>query len=222
MAARKTRVAILFGGRSAEHDVSRASAANVLRSLDPERYETTLIGIARDGRWIVADAGNGAGTGAAALDIPQDGPQLVLLPGGQGRALLLDANPAGTRELPAFDLVFPVLHGPNGEDGTVQGALQLSDVAYVGSGVIGSAASMDKDVAKRLLRDAGLPIAPYLAMSAATPITYQHAVDALGAAELFVKPANMGSSVGVSKARDADTFDNCCKLALRFDRKILI
>src|SRR3954454_10347676 len=94
MAERKTRVAILFGGRSAEHDVSRASAANVLRSLDPDRYDVTLIGIARDGRWLLADAGNGAGTGATALDIPENGPQLSLLPGGQGRALILDGNAA--------------------------------------------------------------------------------------------------------------------------------
>src|SRR3954464_2408745 len=92
MAERKTRVAILFGGRSAEHDVSRASAANVLRSLDPERYDVTLVGITGDGRWILADPGNGAGSGAAALAIPDDGPQLALLPGGQGRALILDGN----------------------------------------------------------------------------------------------------------------------------------
>src|SRR5689334_17372070 len=187
MAERKTRVAILFGGRSAEHDVSRASAANVLRSLDPNRYEATLIGITRDGRWIMADAGNGAGTGALELTIPEHGPQLALLPGGQGRALVLE-NQAGARELPAFDLVFPVLHGPNGEDGTVQGALELADVAYVGSRVMGSAAAMDKDVAKRLMRDAGLPIVPYVAMSAGSPLTYEDAVRAVGAAELFVKP----------------------------------
>ena len=222
MAERKTRVAILFGGRSAEHDVSRASAANVLRSLDTDRYDVTLIGITRQGRWIVADAGNGAGTGAAALTIPDDGPQLTLLPGGQGRALVVESNAAGARELPAFDLVFPVLHGPNGEDGTVQGALELSDVAYVGSRVMGSAASMDKDVAKRLMRDAGLPIVPYVAMTALSPITHDDAVRAVGSAEVFVKPANMGSSVGVSKVRIPAEFEAGCKLAFRFDRKILI
>ncbi len=201
MAEHRTRIAILFGGRSAEHDVSRASAANVLRSLIADRYEVTLIGITRDGRWIVADAGNGAGTGAAALTIPDDGPQLTLLPGGQGRALVMESTAAGVRETPPFDLVFPVLHGPNGEDGTVQGVLELSDVAYVGSRVMGSAASMDKDIAKRLMRDAGLPIVPFVAMSASS---------------------NMGSSVGVSKARNADEFETCCRLALRFDRKVLI
>lgn len=222
MVERKVRVAILFGGRSAEHDVSRASAANVLRSLDPDRYDVTLIGITRDGRWIVADPGNGAGSGAAALAIPDDGPQLTLLPGGQGRALILDSNAAGIRDAAAFDVVFPVLHGPNGEDGTVQGALELSDVAYVGSGVMGSAAAMDKDVAKRLMRDAGLPIVPYVAMSALSPISYHDAVSAVGSPELFVKPANMGSSVGVSKVQAADQFESCCRSALRFDRKILI
>lgn len=222
MAEHRTRIAILFGGRSAEHDVSRASAANVLRSLIADRYEVTLIGITRDGRWIVADAGNGAGTGAAALTIPDDGPQLTLLPGGQGRALVMESTAAGVRETPPFDLVFPVLHGPNGEDGTVQGVLELSDVAYVGSRVMGSAASMDKDIAKRLMRDAGLPIVPFVAMSASSPIGYADAVRALGSPEVFVKPANMGSSVGVSKARNADEFETCCRLALRFDRKVLI
>lgn len=222
MTQRKTRIAILFGGRSAEHDVSRASAANVLRSLDADRYEITLIGIDRDGRWILADAGNGAGAGATALMIPNDGPQLALLPGGQGRALALEGHTDKVRDYAAFDLVFPVLHGPNGEDGTVQGALELSGVAYVGSRVMGSAAAMDKDVAKRLMRDAGLPIAPYVAMSASAPIDFADAVSAVGSAEVFVKPANMGSSVGVSKARTADEFEACCKLAFRFDRKVLI
>ncbi|QPF81968.1 D-alanine--D-alanine ligase [Bradyrhizobium genosp. L] len=220
MTARKTRVAILFGGRSAEHDVSRASAANVLRSLDPDRYDVTAIGIVRDGRWIAVGAGNGAGTGGGALTIPDDGPQLALLPGGQGRALALEG--ATSRELPAFDVVFPVLHGPNGEDGTVQGALELADVAYVGSRVMGSAAAMDKDVAKRLLREAGLPIVPFVAMSAAAPLGYDDAVSALESQELFVKPANMGSSVGVSRARNAAEFEAGCRLAFRFDSKILI
>jgi len=222
MAERKTRVAILFGGRSAEHDVSRASAANVLRSLDPVSYDATLIGINRDGRWIVVDAGNGAGTGASALTIPHDGPQLALLPGGGGRALAIEGDAARIRELPAFDVVFPVLHGPNGEDGTVQGALELADVAYVGSRVMGSAAAMDKDVAKRLMREAGLPIVPFVAMSAAAPVTYHDAVGAVGSQEVFIKPANMGSSVGVSKARTAAEFDTGCRLAMRFDSKILI
>jgi len=213
------RIAVLFGGRSAEHDVSRASAANVVRSLDRSRHEITAIGITRDGSWILADTGDGT---APALTIPENGEQVALLPGGQGRAVVLERNTGRVRELAAFDVVFPVLHGPNGEDGTVQGALELSDVAYVGSGVMGSAVAMDKDVAKRLMRDAGLPIVPYVAMSASSPITYQDAVGAIGAADLFVKPANLGSSVGVSRARTAEAFQAGCELALRFDNKILI
>lgn len=222
MERRKLRVAILFGGRSAEHDVSRASAANVRRSLDPERYETILVGITREGRWIPADVGNGAGTGTTALIVPQDGPQLALLPGGRGRVLLVQGAGAEARELPAFDAVFPVLHGPHGEDGTVQGALELADVPYVGSGVVGSAAAMDKDVAKRLIRDAGLPTARFISVSAPSAIDYEDAVRAVGTTDLFVKPANMGSSVGVSKARSAEEFKKCCDLAFRFDKKILI
>jgi len=222
MERRRTRVAILFGGRSAEHDVSRASAANVLRALDPDRYQITLVGITRDGRWILADAGNGAGTGAAALVVPEDGPRIILLPGGQGRTLVVDDNAAGARENPAFDLIFPVLHGPHGEDGTVQGVLELSNVAYVGAGVMGSAVSMDKDVAKRLMRDAGLPIVPFVTTSASLPIRYEEAVGIVGTPDLFVKPANMGSSVGISRARTAEEFAVSCKLALRYDRKILI
>ncbi|CCD93911.1 D-alanine--D-alanine ligase A (D-alanylalanine synthetase A) (D-Ala-D-Ala ligase A) [Bradyrhizobium sp. ORS 375] len=217
MTSEKTRVVILFGGRSAEHDVSRASAANIFRSLDTGRYAVTLIGITQDGRWVLADAVNdGAGP---ALIVPAEGPEIVLLPAGQGRALVL--GNAVPREL-AFDVIFPVLHGPNGEDGTVQGALELAGVAYVGDRVLGSAAAMDKDVAKRLLRDAGLPIVPFVTMTAAAPVSYAAAVDAVGASELFVKPANLGSSVGISKARNADEFDAACSLALRFDRKILI
>ena len=216
MERRKLRVAILFGGRSAEHDVSRASAANVLRALDRERYDPVLIAIKRDGSWIEADAGNGAGTGAAELTVPEDGPRVALVPGGGGRIL------SESGERPAFDAVFPVLHGPHGEDGTVQGALELADVPYVGSGVVGSAAAMDKDVAKRLLRDAGLPSARFITVVAPATIGYEEAVRTLGTPELFVKPANMGSSVGVSRARSPAEFAECCALAFRYDRKILI
>lgn len=217
----KLRVAILFGGRSAEHDVSRASAANVLRSLDPERYEPVLVGITRDGRWIAADAGNGRGTGAKELTVPEDGAQFSFLPGGRGRVLLTQSG-REMPDMPAIDAVFPVLHGPHGEDGTVQGALELADVPYVGSGVVGSAVSMDKDVAKRLIRDAGLPTSRFITVTASTMPSYDEAVRAVGTADVFVKPANMGSSVGVSKAGTADEFKAACAQAFRFDRKILI
>jgi D-alanine-D-alanine ligase len=222
MSGQKLKVAILFGGRSAEHDVSRASAANVFRSLDPNRYDVTLVGITREGRWLLADAGNGAGNGKAELAIPSDGWQVSLEPGGSGSSLLTEAGGSAARELPKFDVIVPVLHGPHGEDGTVQGALELADVAYVGSGVIGSAVAMDKDVAKRLMRDAGLPITRFVAVSRSAAISYADAVRAVGTSDLFVKPANMGSSVGVSKARNVEEFEQSCEHAFRFDKKILI
>jgi D-alanine-D-alanine ligase len=220
---RKITVGLLFGGRSAEHDVSRASAANILRALNPDRYEVSLIGISRDGRWLACNAGNGAGTGATALIIPDKAPQIAPVPGGRGRFVLCDgdeqpASGAVTR----FDVMFPVLHGPNGEDGTVQGALELAGVPFVGSTVTGSAVAMDKDVAKRLMRDAGLPVVPFITTTSASPIDYTTAVTELGVTDLFVKPANMGSSVGVSRARCEQEFAASCELAFRYDHKILI
>jgi len=215
-------VGLLFGGRSAEHDVSRASAANVLRALDPAKYNVVLIGLAKDGRWLMCDAGNGAGTGAAALTIPEDGAPLALVPGGKGQLLRFVAAEQNEAAVPHVDVMFPVLHGPNGEDGTVQGALELADVPYVGSSVMGSAVAMDKDVAKRLARDAGLPVVPFVTLSAQAPLDYATAVHAVGSADVFVKPANLGSSVGISRARSAEEFTQSCALAFRFDRKILV
>ena len=216
----KITVGLLFGGRSAEHEVSRASAANVLRALDPAKYDVVLIGLAKDGRWLMCDAGNGAGTGTAALTIPEDGAPLALVPGGKGRLLRFAAGEYGAAA--HIDVIFPVLHGPNGEDGTVQGALELADVPYVGSSVMGSAAAMDKDVAKRLARDAGLPVVPFVTMTIDAPLDYATTVRAVGSTDLFVKPANLGSSVGISPARSAQEFAQSCALAFRFDRKILV
>jgi D-alanine-D-alanine ligase len=218
----KITVGLLFGGRSAEHEVSQASAANVLRALNPDKYNVVLIGLAKDGRWLLCDAGNGAGTGAAALTIPEDAAQLALVPGAKGRLLAFAGRQSMPAPPPQIDVMFPVLHGPNGEDGTVQGALELADVAYVGSSVMGSAAAMDKDVAKRLMRDAGLPIVPFATLTADAPMDYPSVVRAVGSTDVFVKPANLGSSVGISRARSADEFAKSCALAFRFDRKILV
>lgn len=217
---KKIAVGLLFGGRSAEHEVSKASAANILRALDPDRYDVSLIGITRDGRWLLCDAGNGGGTGATALAIPGDAPQVGVIPGGRGRLIWCDSKTAG--EAPRLDVMFPVLHGPNGEDGTMQGALELAGVAYVGSAVTGSAAAMDKDVGKRLMRDAGLPVLPFITLTADSMVDYAGAVAALGTQKLFVKPANMGSSVGVSGAASDDEYKTACKLAFRFDQKVLV
>jgi D-alanine-D-alanine ligase len=118
--------------------------------------------------------------------------------------------------------MFPVLHGPNGEDGTIQGALELADMPYVGSSVMGSAAAMDKDVAKRLARDAGLPVVPFATLTAQAPLDYATVVRTVGSTDVFVKPANLGSSVGISRARSAEEFAQSCALAFRFDGKILV
>jgi D-alanine-D-alanine ligase len=220
MSQPRKRIGLLFGGRSAEHEVSQMSAANVLRALDPDRYDIILIGIGRDGRWLLCDSGNGGGRGATSLEIPEGAPQVALLPGGAGEMLVLNgaSGPATLR----VDAVVPVLHGPNGEDGTVQGLLELANIPYVGSGVTGSASGMDKDVAKRLLRDSGLPVVPFLTLTPRTRVSYQAAVDALGTSDLFIKPANMGSSVGVSRATSLDEFDKACERAFRYDGKVLV
>lgn len=215
----RTKIGLLFGGRSAEHEVSKLSAANIFRALDPDRYEIVPIGITRTGRWLLCDPGNGGGTGAAAMVIPESAPEVALLPGGGGRVLVADDLGGAPLRL---DLIFPVLHGPNGEDGTVQGAIELADLPYVGSGVLGSATAMDKHVAKCLMRDASLPQAPFIAATASDGMDYDRAVAALGSSDLFVKPANMGSSVGVSPARSAAEFDKACALAFRYDGKVLI
>ena len=218
MQKRRT-IGLLFGGRSAEHEVSKLSAANVLRALDPNRYDIVLIGIGRDGRWLLCDSGNGAGRGARSLEIPDGAPAVTLLPGGNGEMIVLDGKASPPLHL---DAVVPVLHGPNGEDGTVQGYLQLANVPFVGSGVMGSAAGMDQDVAKRLLRDAGIPVVPYVTVTQRSPVDYRSAVDALGTGDLFVKPANMGSSVGVARATNGDEFAKACENALRYDTKVLV
>jgi len=143
-----------------------------------------------------------------------------LLPGGNGAMIILDGM-TSSRSL-HLDAVVPVLHGPNGEDGTVQGFLQIANVPYVGSGVMGSAAGMDKDVAKRLLRDSGLPVVPFLTLTARSRVDYKTAVDSLGTTDLFIKPANMGSSVGVSRAASAEEFAQACDRAFRYDGKVLV
>jgi D-alanine-D-alanine ligase len=220
--SRKITVGLLFGGRSAEHEVSKASAANVLSALDPTKYNTVLIGLARDGRWLLCNAANRTGTAAAALTIPEDSAELAIAPGRKGGLLRFAHARADQDRPPHLDVIFPVLHGPNGEDGTVQGALELADIAYVGSSVMGSAAAMDKDVAKRLMRDAELPIVPFTTLVAETSLDHAAVVRAVGSTDLFVKPTNLGSSVGISRARSPDEFARSCALASRYDRKIIV
>jgi D-alanine-D-alanine ligase len=205
----KTRVVILFGGRSAEHEISLLSARNIVAALDRERFEPFLIGIDKQGRWHLESQ--------ATLDAAVGDPRAVHL---DPDAPLTDAS-----VLRADDVVFPALHGTYGEDGTLQGLLELAGVAYVGAPVLGSAIGMDKDVAKRLLRDAGIPVVPYRLVTArafrVAPDSCLRLGDELGF-PLFCKPANAGSSVGVTKVAAPGQLAAALSLALQFDSKVLL
>jgi D-alanine-D-alanine ligase len=214
----RLRVALLFGGRSAEHDVSVLSAGNVFRALDPARYETVPIGITRSGTWLLCPVQDGKFPAA----VPSVGPSVALIPGGAGQlAILPEADGAAADVSRAVDVVFPVLHGPFGEDGTVQGLAEIAGVPYVGSGVLGSAAAMDKDVAKRLMRDGGLPIARFMSFRRGDALSFETVASELGR-PVFVKPARLGSSVGISKAGTREEFAEAVAEAFRHDRKILV
>jgi len=188
----RLRVAVLLGGRSSEHEISLASARSVIDALDPERYDTVTVEIGRDGRW---ELGTGNGSVAETLPVP-------------------------TSKVPAtlgeVDVVFPVLHGPFGEDGTVQGLLELAGVPYVGAGVLGSALAMDKDVFKAVMRDRGVPVTRNITLRQGkgpeNPFGYP----------AFVKPARLGSSVGISKVHDDDELATAVALAFEHDEKVLV
>ncbi len=213
----RLRIAVLFGGRSAEHDVSILSARNVVKAIDASKYEVVPIGINRRGGWFLVEIGD---DGSLPSAVPESGTEISLLPGGNGRLLAIPEN--GTPfELQRIDVVFPVLHGPFGEDGSVQGLAEVAGVPFVGSGVLGSATAMDKDVAKRLLREAGLPVARSVTLRAGDEPSFGKITDALGL-PVFVKPARQGSSVGVSKAETAEEFRAALREALVHDRKVLV
>ena len=208
MSNARLHLVVLFGGQSAEHDVSCTTAAHVLRAADPSRYRITAIGIGRDGSWFLAEEAMNA-LAAGAHTLPGR-----LTPAGSPIA-------AGSGVAPRADevtVVLPLLHGPLGEDGTVQGLLELLDVAYVGSGVLGSAVSMDKAVAKDLLDRHGIAQARWRALreDRVTPATAASLAEELGL-PLFVKPANMGSSVGVSKAKTVEEVDAALRTAFTYD-----
>ncbi len=197
--SRRVRVALLAGGRSSEHEISLASAASVAAALDPARYDVRTIEIGRDGRWALP-AGDSSGelprrTTAETLPVPADSAPATL----------------GTA-----DVVLPLLHGPFGEDGTVQGLCELAGVPYVGAGVLASSVCMDKDVFKTLMRGAGIPVARHVALRLGDPVANPYGYP------VFVKPANMGSSVGISKVRDESELDGAVALARRHDEKVMV
>ncbi len=204
---------VIFGGQSAEHDVSCTTAAHVLRAADPAKYRITPIGIARDGRWSLA-----AGATAALAEGPDALPGRLDASGD-----VMEPTLAITPSDDGVTVVVPLLHGPLGEDGTVQGMLELADLPYVGTGVLGSAVAMDKAMAKVVTAQHGIPQARHLAFRATdiTPGTPQHVADTLGL-PVFVKPANMGSSVGVSKAKTVEAVRDAIELALAYDEWIVV
>src|SRR3989338_3354325 len=213
---KKIRVGILFGGKSAEHEVSLRSAKNVYEALDKEKYKPVLIGIDKKGKWLLED-GSRFFLERANAGQEERGESVALVPQSEGRVTNFERP--GSSE--TIDVVFPVLHGTFGEDGTVQGLLKLANVPFVGAGVLGSAIGMDKDVMKRILRDAGIPIAKFKAFRENDEISFDAVSGDLGV-PLFVKPANLGSSVGVAKARDEKEFRAAVRDAFTYDRKILV
>ncbi|HUZ04244.1 MAG TPA: D-alanine--D-alanine ligase family protein [Acidobacteriaceae bacterium] len=241
---KKPRIGILFGGRSGEHEVSLLSAASVLEAIDRSQYDVQLIGIAKDGRWLTSTdaerlleapkhaeqhlrAGDPEATTAAA--VLEHGDSVLLRPAPaqlEPATNSLTALQVSAEKSLAVDVIFPVLHGTFGEDGTVQGLLELADIAYVGSGVLGSAAGMDKDVMKRLFAAAKLPITKYVTLLRAdwkkNPKRATQQVEATLRYPVFVKPANLGSSVGISKVHDRRELAPAIELAASFDRKIVI
>jgi D-alanine-D-alanine ligase len=239
--AKKLRVGILFGGRSGEHEVSLLSAASILKAIDRKKFEVVPIGITKDGHWLASgDAHNllEGGQSAVARRLRAGDPEAT--PGAkllhEGIPTLLAPEPAETAasltvgtvrpQAANLDVVFPVLHGTFGEDGTIQGLFELAGIAYVGSGVLGSAAGMDKDVMKRLFAQARLPIVKHVTLLRTDwekqPRKSIQQVEAALKYPLFVKPANLGSSVGISKAHDRNELGPALTLAARYDRKLVV
>ena len=239
--AKKLRVGVLFGGRSGEHEVSLLSAASILQAIDRKKFDVVPIGITKDGHWVGAGDARGlleGGESAVARRLragdPEATPGAKLLQ--EGIPTLLAPEPVETgaaltagSDRPAaanLDVVFPVLHGTFGEDGTIQGLFELAGIAYVGSGVLGSAAGMDKDVMKRLFQQAGLPIVKHVTLLRAEwekqPRKAIAQVEAALKYPVFVKPANLGSSVGISKAHNSSELGPALTLAAKYDRKRVV
>ena len=217
---RKLRVGVLFGGRSAEHEVSIQSAKSIIGAIDRERFDVVLLGIDRAGRWFLGHETAAILNDSHGFISGNEKDEVALIPRGDA-SNLLEIETSNTLE--ALDIVFPVLHGPYGEDGSIQGLLKLADLPYVGAGVLGSAVGMDKDVMKRLLRDGGISIAPFIVGIAGddSAVLAKRGVEELGL-PLFIKPANLGSSVGVTKAATLDDVSAGVALALQYDTKIII
>ena len=228
--AKKLRVGILFGGRSAEHEISVRSAANVMAAADPRRYEIVPIAITKDGRWHVGLLPGGSQSRPRLKESRGKSLEVVPAASPSGPGPLVPVQQPNrsnaNAQLGRLDVIFPILHGTFGEDGTVQGVLELAGIPYVGAGVLGSAAGMDKEVMKRLFRERGLPIVPYLAIPRAdwesAPRQTALAIEKKFRYPVFIKPANLGSSVGITKAHNRRELAKALRTAADYDRKILV
>jgi D-alanine-D-alanine ligase len=220
MHKRKLRVAIIFGGRSSEHEVSLLSAKTVLESLDKDRYDPILIAIDKAGGWHIKDPQDFLANACDPKKVALGGNShpIAIVPG-EGAIISLLHLAA----IDSIDVAIPMLHGLNGEDGTVQGLLQLAGIPFVGAGVLGSAVGMDKDIMKRVLREAGIAIANFCTVHdfERESLLFEQVVTKLGL-PFFIKPANAGSSIGVSKVQTREDFDKAVEYAFSYDRKILI
>jgi D-alanine-D-alanine ligase len=215
---RKLRVGVLFGGRSGEHEVSLASAASIIRGLDPEKYEAVPIGISKEGHWLA-----GAGAQKMLPEVLKAGQRVVMSADPSESALIsMDGGARGQK----LDVIFPVIHGTFGEDGTMQGLLELAGVPFVGAGVLGSAIGMDKDVAKKLLQVEGIPVVPWIAVQRAdwerNPKEIRRAIEKKFKYPVFVKPATLGSSVGMTKVHSRTELGPALDLAAEFAMKIMV
>src|SRR6266478_5179972 len=217
---KKLRVALLFGGKSAEHEISVISARNIFDAMDKTKYDVVAIGIDKQGRWHLDEGAQLLlGKEQSKVEFKDARNVAAVMPGDTATPMVRRTGP----EFGAVDVVFPVLHGPFGEDGTVQGLLKLANIPFVGAGVLGSAVGMDKDVMKRLLRDAGIPIGRFITVNrySSKEISFEDARGELGV-PLFVKPANLGSSVGIHKVTERAAFERAVRDAFNYDNKILI
>ncbi len=225
---RKPVVAVLFGGRSSEHPISCVTAGSVLQAIDPEKYDVVPIGITREGRWVLESADPERLAISSADKLPEvDGSRatVTLAQDSLSQALVVHEPAGGPRNLGDVDVVFPLLHGPWGEDGTVQGLLEMADMRYVGAGVLASAVGMDKHYMKLVLAAQGLPVLPYTVI---TPRAWQtdrgecrESVASLGY-PVFVKPARGGSSIGISKVHQASELEDAVEAAREHDPKVLV
>jgi len=226
-AGRRPRVAVLFGGRSSEHAVSCVTAAGVMGAIDKTKYDVIPIGIAKTGQWVLApsDTGSWSLSGASLPEVAPSGKTVTLAEIGGEHQLVVTSPNEVPQELGAVDVVFPLLHGPWGEDGTVQGLLELSDTRYVGAGVLASAVGMDKHYMKVVFEAAGLTVGPYIAVTdrqwAKDPEAVRKRVDRLGY-PVFVKPARAGSSMVISKVDSLEALDLAIEEARRHDPKLVI